>query len=81
MHYVSVGPSTTESVAPGASPVVAFPSVFRGFSSSLNGLSGIRALYGFSRNSLTYFLSSSPVSVTSWYETLNSFVTQNGPVH
>ena len=72
---MSVGPNSTEPVASGATPVTTGvspvsdqPLVLRGFSVSLNGFSSIRALYGFSRKSLTHFLRSSPTSVPSWYD-------------
>ena len=81
MHYLFVGPGSTESVASGASPVSDRPPVLRGFSGSLNGFLGIRPKYGFNWMSLIHLLRSSLTSVPSWYDPLNSFVIQNGPVH
>ena len=85
---MSVGPGSTEPVASGATPVTVVVSmasdrlsILHEFFGSLNRFSGIRPLYGFSRKPLTHLLRSSQASVPSWYDPLNYFVTQNGPVH
>ena len=54
------------SVVVGESPTTAFPPAPRWSSGSLNGLSDIGPLYGFSGNPLTHLFNISPANVPSW---------------